>query len=485
MSSSSHIDYTQRTLISKLFANQGNDFKEKEVIVAGWVRSVRELKGFSFIVLNDGSSQDSLQLVADHSIEDYALLTSALTGTCLVVRGKVIESQGKNQSIEMQVISANVLGKVDESYPLQKKATSLEFLRENAHLRVRTNLFGAIFRLRHTLSMAVHRFFDQKNFYYLHSPILTAIDAEGAGEMFTVTAKNLEKLDSRELKSGVIDFSSDYFGRAAHLCVTGQLEAETFALGLGQVYTFGPTFRAENSNTHRHLSEFWMIEPEAAFMGLEENAELACDFVKFLIQEAFDKCSSELQALDQYHKFSAKQEKRNYSSHLDDLKKVLDSKVHRITYTEAVDILEKSNQNFEYTPQWGKELQTEHERFLSEKHFKGPVVVTDYPKDCKAFYMKLNPDGKTVRAMDVLVPGVGEIIGGSQREDDLEALLKRIDEMGMNKEALWWYIDLRKFGGAPHSGFGLGFERALMYISGMKNIRDVIAYPRTPRHCDF
>lgn len=481
----SELDYKKRVLIKDVLSGVG--FGE-EVIVGGWVRSVRRSKTFGFIVLNDGSCQDSLQMVVDESLENYESVIGSLTGTSLLVKGKVVESGGKGQKYELQLSQAQVVGPVDENYPLQKKATSLEFLRENAHLRPRTNLFGAIYRLRHTLSMATHEFFDKEGFYYLNSPILTAVDAEGAGEMFSVSSYSLDDLDAiprdpENPKS--VDFKQDYFGVETSLCVTGQLEGECFAHGLGKVYTFGPTFRAENSNTHRHLSEFWMIEPEAAFMDLDQNADLAVRYVQHLIRAAFEKCPVEMEALDNYHRFSAKQNKESFSSHLERLKQVMNSEFKQITYTEAIEILQKSNQKFEYKPDWGKELQTEHERFLSEKHFEAPVVVTDYPKDCKAFYMKQNDDGKTVRAMDVLVPGVGEIIGGSQREDDLSKLEKRIDELEMDKEPLWWYLDLRRFGSVPHSGFGLGFERAIMYISGMKNIRDVIAFPRTPKNCDF
>jgi len=455
----------------------------ESVAVAGWVRSIRKSKGFSFIVLNDGTCQGTLQIIVNEDLKNYSDVSSLLVGSCLKIEGKVVESQGKGQSIELHADSAEVLGKTDEGYPLQKKATSLEFLREQSHLRPRTNLFGAIFRVRHQLAMATHKFFSDKGFYYLNSPILTAVDAEGAGEMFNVTTFDLNNVPKQ--KDGSVDYSKDYFGKPAHLCVTGQLEGECFAMGLGGVYTFGPTFRAENSNTPRHLSEFWMIEPEVAFMDLEGNAELAAEFVKYLIQYAFDHAGEELTALQKYHEFSSKKEKVPYENHLDILQNVLTKEVQRITYTEAIKILTDSNKKFEFKPEWGVELQTEHERFLSEEYFKGPVTVTDYPADCKAFYMKLNDDNKTVRAMDLLVPGVGEIIGGSQREEDLDKLLNRMNAMGIPQDPLWWYLDLRKFGTAPHSGFGLGFERALRYITGMKNIRDVIAFARTPKNCDF
>jgi asparaginyl-tRNA synthetase len=469
----------KRIAIKDLFSAPPVGEKAK---VSGWIRSIRNSKAFSFMVLNDGSCQKVLQIVLDADMAGYDQVTSLLIGSCVEVEGLIVESQGKGQSVEMQASSVHVYGKTDESYPLQKKATSLEFLRENAHLRPRTNLFGAVFRVRHQLAMATHKFFSDKGFYYLNSPILTAVDAEGAGEMFNVTNYDLDKIPMN--KDGV-DYSQDYFGKPTNLCVTGQLEGECFAMGMGSVYTFGPTFRAENSNTPRHLSEFWMIEPEVAFMDLEGNAQLASEYIKYLIQYAFDHAPDELEALQKYHQFSAKQNKEPYENHLDNLKKVLANDFKVITYTEAIDLLEKSGKKFEFPPKWGIELQTEHERYLAEDLFSGPVTVTDYPKDCKAFYMKLNDDGKTVRAMDVLVPGVGELIGGSQREEDYDKLVQRIDEMGMDKEPLWWYLELRKFGTAPHSGFGLGFERAIRYITGMKNIRDVIAFPRTPNNCDF
>lgn len=471
----------KRMLIKEVFAKSPIG---EEVKVAGWIRSVRKSKGFSFLVLNDGTCQGTLQVIANEGdLDNYEEVSTLLVGSCLEVTGKVVESQGKGQSIEMQATGAVIHGKTNEAYPLQKKATSLEFLREQAHLRPRTNLFGAVFRVRHVLAMATHKFFSDKGFYYLNSPILTAVDAEGAGEMFNVTTYDLANIPKS--KDGKVDFSQDYFGKPAHLCVTGQLEGECFAMGLGAVYTFGPTFRAENSNTPRHLSEFWMIEPEVAFMDLDGNAELAAEYVKYLISYAFEHAPEELDALQKYHQFSAKQAKEPYENHLEVLRNVLETEVKRITYTEAIDILSKSGQKFEFKPEWGVELQTEHERFLAEEYFKGPVTVTDYPKDCKAFYMKLNSDGKTVRAMDLLVPGVGEIIGGSQREEDLDKLVARMEQMNIPQDPLWWYLDLRRFGSAPHSGFGLGFERALRYVTGMKNIRDVIPFARTPRNCDF
>lgn len=466
----------KRIELKELF-DRSSDFIGTQVVVKGWVRSVRKSKKFSFIVLNDGSSQDLLQIVADADIENYDALSTMLTGTCVSITGNVVESQGKNQTIEMQAVTGEVIGAVDESYPLQKKGTSLEHLRDIAHLRVRTNLFGAVFRVRHALAMATHNFFNEKGFFYLNSPIITAVDGEGAGEMFNVST--LDKNTPPKTDKGEVDFTKDYFGRDVSLCVTGQLEGECHALGLGKVYTFGPTFRSENSNTKRHLAEFWMIEPEVAFADLDDVAELAADYIKYMIDYAFTHCRKELEFLYKMPFTDVD------ASHFDTLAAVRDGEFKKITYTEAIDILNASGQKFEYPTNWGDELQTEHEKYLTDIHFKSPVTVTDYPKTCKAFYMKQNDDGKTVRAMDVLVPGIGELIGGSQREEDLDKLTKRMDEMGMAKEGYWWYLELRKFGSAPHSGFGLGFERAIMYITGMSNIRDVIAFPRTPGNCDF
>jgi asparaginyl-tRNA synthetase len=471
---------SKRTIIKDILKNRPVG---EEKTVKGWIRSLRNSKSFSFMVLNDGSSQGILQIVIDQDLSNYEEVTGLLIGSCVGITGKIVESQGKGQNVEMQATAVEIIGKTDPSYPLQKKATSLEFLREQAHLRARTNLFGAVFRIRHQMAMATHQFFNDRNFYYLNSPILTAVDAEGAGETFNVTNFDLNKIPTTD--KGDVDFSKDYFGKQSSLCVTGQLEAECFALGMGSVYTFGPTFRAENSNTPRHLSEFWMIEPEVAFMDLEGDADLATDFIQYLINYTFDHAPEEMEALAKYHQFSAKQNKETYVNHLDSLNQVLKSEFKRVSYTEAIDLLKKSGKTFEFAPEWGGELQTEHERYLADELFNGPVIVMDYPKDCKAFYMKQNDDGNTVRAMDVLVPGVGELIGGSQREEDLNKLENRIKEMKMESDPLWWYLELRKFGTAPHSGFGLGFERAIRYITGMQNIRDVVAFPRTPRNCDF
>lgn len=468
-----------RLLVKNIIAE---NIMDVDATVKGWIRSVRNSKKFSFIVLNDGSCQDSLQIVVDDVLPNYAEVASLLSGSAVAITGRLVKGGGKVQSIEMQAKSIEIIGKVDETYPLQKKATSLEFLREQAHLRIRTNTFGAVMRVRHHLAMATHEFFSKRGFFYLNSPIISGVDAEGAGEMFTVSTLATHASKSPKTKEGNFDFSKDYFGKETFLAVTGQLEGECYAMGLGAIYTFGPTFRSENSNTTRHLSEFWMIEPEVAFADLDEVADLAADYIKYLISYALEHAHKELEFL------MSREESTAAKNHMEVLKHVRDSKFHRVTYTEAMEILSKVDpqvKKFEYPTQWGCELQTEHERYLAEEHFKMPVIVTDYPKEFKAFYMKQNPDGKTVRAMDILVPGIGEIIGGSQREDNLEKLTKRMDEMNMQQEPLWWYLDLRRFGSVPHAGFGLGFERAIMYITGMNNIRDVIPFPRTPKNCDF
>ena len=447
-----------------------------EVTISGWVKSTRKKKSFSFIVLNDGSNQSGLQVVADAQIPGYEEATNALTGSSLSITGKIVASQGVGQNLEMQALSLKLLGLADETFPLQKKATSLEFLREKAHLRSRTNTMSAVMRIRSSLAFATHSFFNERDFIYLHTPIITGSDCEGAGEMFKVTTLNLENLPKDE--AGKIDYKKDYYGRDTGLTVSGQLNAETYACGMGRVYTFGPTFRAENSNTPRHASEFWMIEPEVAFFDLDDVANLAVDYIKHLINHALKNNLEDLTFLQLRYKEDL----------ISSLTKVVNSPVNKITYTEAIKILQKAKADghpFDFSVEWGSDLQTEHERFLSEKTLDGAVIVTDYPKAIKAFYMKQNSDGKTVRAMDVLVPGVGEIIGGSQREENYDKLLNRINELGQKIEDYWWYLDLRKYGTVPHSGFGLGFERAIMYITGMQNIRDVIAFPRTPGNAEF
>lgn len=459
-------------LVKKVYEQKPID---QTVIVKGWIKSLRQSKKFSFMVLNDGTTQKDLQIIVDGTLENYEAVSKLLIGSSVEVEGKVVAGQGK-QAVEMQASRVHVFCANGEDYPLQKKETSLEYLREIAHLRSRTNTFSAVFRLRHVLAQATHEYFTNESFTYLHTPIITASDAEGAGEMFRLSTLNLEKLPRDD--KGKIDFKQDYFGRETFLSVSGQLEAETFAVGgLGRVYTFGPTFRSENSNTARHLSEFWMVEPEAAFNTLEDNAKLATGYVKHLIKKSIELCGDELEFLAS----------RYAPENLKTLEHVMNSPFEMVTYTKAIEILQEVSKThkFDYPVKWGIDLQTEHERFLAEQYFKRPTIVTDYPKDIKAFYMKLNEDGRTVRAMDVLVPGVGELIGGSQREDNLEKLVKRMHEMKMETENYWWYLDLRKYGSVPHSGFGLGFERAVMYISGMTNIRDVIPFPRTPKSAEF
>jgi asparaginyl-tRNA synthetase len=465
----------ERVLISQLVKGElGGGFLDKEVEVAGWIRSVRKKKRFSFISISDGSCQPALQIIADAGIPGYEEGSGMLTGSSAKISGKLVASQGKGQGVEMQASSITVLGSASEDYPLQKKATSLEFLRDHAHLRSRTNTFGAVFRIRHALTMATHLFFSERGFVNLHTPIITSNDGEGAGEMFKVTNFDLACVPRTE--KGEVDYDQDYFAAMTGLTVTGQLEAECFAMGMGRVYTFGPTFRAENSNTPRHLSEFWMVEPEVAFADLEEVAELAADYVKYMISYTLEHYPQEIAFLSEQH---------GDGKHQEQLESVVQAPVNKITYTEAIESLAASGEKFEFSIEWGAELQTEHERYLSEKKFMGPVIVTDYPKGCKAFYMKQNDDGKTVRAMDLLVPGVGEIVGGSQREDNLEKLTTRMDEMGMEREPYEWYLDLRRYGSVPHSGFGLGFERVVAYITGMSNVRDVIPFPRTPRSARF
>ena len=448
--------------------------KGKEICVKGWVRTRRGNKNVAFIALNDGSTFHSLQLVAELSGFDEEIIRRVTTGSCISATGLVVESLGSGQSVEIQMKTLEILGDSDpESYPLQKKGHSLEFLREIAHLRFRTNTFGAVFRIRHAMSFGIHKFFNDRGFFHIHSPIITGSDAEGAGAMFRVST--IDPANPPKDETGKIDYSEDFFGQATNLTVSGQLEAELAAMALGQVYTFGPTFRAENSNTTRHLAEFWMIEPEVAFNEIKENMDLAEDLLRYLVQYAIDNCADDLNFLnEQYDK-----------ELLDRLRFVVDNRFERLSYTEAVEILKKSGAKFEYPVDWGTDLQSEHERYLVEKHSKKPVILTDYPKDIKAFYMKMNEDGKTVRAMDVLFPGIGEIIGGSQREENYDKLRARMQEMHIPEEELYWYLDTRKFGTCPHAGFGLGFERLMLFVTGMSNIRDVIPFPRTPQNAAF
>lgn len=445
-----------------------------DVQVKGWVRTKRGNKNISFVALNDGSTINNIQIVFDMSNFSDEQLKDVTTGACICVEGSLVASVGSRQAVEIQAKKLILYGSADpEKYPLQKKGHSMEFLREIGHLRPRTNTFGAILRIRHAMAFAIHRFFNDKGFYYLHTPLITGSDAEGAGAMFQVTTLDID--NPPRTPEGKIDFSSDFFGKPTYLTVSGQLEGELGAMALGEIYTFGPTFRAENSNTPRHLAEFWMIEPEMAFYEIKENMDLAEEFIKYLVKYALDNCFDDLRFLnDMFDK-----------ELIDRLESVVNTDFVRLTYTEGVDILMRSGQKFEYPVFWGTDLQSEHERYLVEKHFKKPVILTDYPKEIKAFYMKQNDDGKTVRAMDVLFPKIGEIIGGSQREESLEKLEKRIAELNMGTESLWWYLDTRRFGTAPHSGFGLGFERLLLFVTGMSNIRDVIPFPRTPKNAEF
>jgi asparaginyl-tRNA synthetase len=463
-----------------------------EVTVMGWVRTRRESKNVLFIALNDGSTIKNLQAIAEPGLLDAALLRRITTGACLAIRGQVVESPGEGQAVELAVRAIEVLGDAHpDEYPLQPKRHSLEFLREIAHLRPRTNTFGAIYRIRHAMIFAIHQFFHERGFINVHTPIITASDAEGAGEMFRVTTLDLHQVPRNE--EGRPDFSRDFFGREANLTVSGQLEAELGALALADVYTFGPTFRAENSNTSRHLAEFWMIEPEMAFYDLDDNMDLAEDFLKYLIRRALDTCGDDLDFLEKRALDEEKnrpQEERAEMSLTQRLHFVADNRFERLSYTDAIEILRRSKANqkgrFQYPiDRWGADLQSEHERYLVEKHFKKPVILFNYPKEIKAFYMRQNDDGSTVRAMDILFPYIGEIVGGSQREERYDRLLGRIDELGIDRRSLWWYLDTRRFGTAPHSGFGLGFERLMMFITGMGNIRDVIPFPRTPGSADF
>ena len=477
------------TTIAELFDKK---FKLIDVEVQGWVKSYRANR---FITLNDGSTINSIQCVVDFENMDQNILKHITTGASLKIQGVLVKSQGKGQDIEIKVSNITVLGKADpESITktiLQPKRHSLEFLREQAHLRARTNTFGAVMRLRSSLSFAIHKYFYENGFNYMHSPIITGNDAEGAGEMFRVTT--LDPKNPPLTESGEIDYSKDFFGKETFLTVSGQLEAETYAMGLSKVYTFGPTFRAENSNTTRHLAEFWMIEPEMAFFDLEDNMDLSEKFIKYILKFIHDNCQIDLNFLNDRLINEEKSLPQNQRSELDLLERinfVISTKFKRVSYSEAHEILKKSNMNkkkkFNYLiDNWGTDIQSEHERFLVEKHFKCPVIIYDYPSSIKAFYMKQNKDGKTVKAMDVLFPGIGEIIGGSQREEDFNKLLQKIKEMKIDEKELWWYLDLRKFGTVPHSGFGLGFERLIQFSTGMKNIRDVIPYPRTPQNASF
>src|SRR6056297_2860319 len=447
---------------------------DREVNVKGWVRTKRGNKNIAFVALNDGSTINNIQIVIDIANFDENVIKKTTTGASISVNGTLTKSLGKGQAVEIQAAEIELYGTADpETYPLQKKGHSMEFLREIAHLRFRTNTFGAVFRIRHAMAYAIHKYFNDRNFYYLHTPIITGSDAEGAGEMFRVSA--LDPVNPPKNEEGKVNFEEDFFGKETNLTVSGQLEAELGATALSNVYTFGPTFRAENSNTPRHLAEFWMIEPEMAFYDNQDNMDLAEDFTRYLVRYALEHCADDLEFLN-----------KMYDNELiDRLRFVVENTYERISYTQAIEILEKADQKWEFPVKWGVDLQAEHEKYLVEKHFKKPVIVVNYPKDIKAFYMKQNDDGKTVRAMDVLFPRIGEVIGGSQREEEYDKLLNRIEELSIPKEELWWYLETRKYGTVPHSGFGLGFERLMLFVTGMFNIRDVIPFPRTPKNAEF
>ena len=463
----------ERTKIKDLLAR--TDFGA-EVCVKGWVRTRRGSKSVNFIALNDGSCLSNVQIVADVEKFDPELLKLITTGACLSVEGTLVASQGGGQAAEIQASAIEVLGACGNDYPMQKKGQTFEYMRQHAHLRLRTNTFGAIFRIRHHMAMAIHRYFHEHGYFYFHTPIITSSDAEGAGQMFQVTTKNLYDLKKDE--EGHIDYSDDFFGESTCLTVSGQLEGELGATALGAIYTFGPTFRAENSNTPRHLAEFWMIEPEVAFMDLQGLMDLEEDFIKYCVRWALDNCMEDLEFLN----------KMIDNTLLERLRSVVDTEFVRLTYTEGIALLEAAvakGKKFEFPVSWGCDLASEHERYLVEEHFKKPVILTDYPKEIKSFYMKTNEDGKTVQATDVLFPQIGEIIGGSVREEDYDKLLARANEMGVPHKDIWWYLDIRKFGSCPHAGFGLGFERLILFVTGMQNIRDVIPFPRTPKSAAF
>ena len=463
----------KRTKIKDLLHGEGGG-----VLVKGWVKTRRDSKGgFSFLEINDGSCLANIQVVAEHTLPDYSSIENQLTtGSCVSVRGKLVASKGKGQSKEVQATEIRVYGSAPVDYPLQKKRHSFEFLREIAHLRPRTNTFGAVMRVRNRLAFSIHRFFQDQGFVYLNTPIVTTSDCEGAGEMFQVTTLDMSNPPRADgAVHGKIDFSQDFFGEKTFLTVSGQLEGEIYAMALAEIYTFGPTFRAENSNTSRHLAEFWMVEPEMAFYDLDDNMDLAEEFIKFLLSDVMEHCAEDMEFFN----------KRIDTTILETLKNIIDNRFERLTYTDAIHQLQKASKIFTYPVEWGFALQAEHERYLSEKVFKKPIIVFNYPEQIKSFYMKLNEGGETVRAMDVLLPNLGEIIGGSQREENYEVLVQRMRDKDIDPEEYWWYLDLRKFGSAPHSGFGLGFERLVQFVTGMENIRDVIPFPRTPKHAKF
>ena len=462
------MDYT---LIRDLYRNTEN-YVDKEIFISGWIRTLRSSKAFGFIELNDGSFLKNIQIVFDTTLDNFEEITKFTISSSIIVEGTFVKTENAKQPFEIHAKSIKLCNLSDTSYPIQKKNTSFEFLRTQAHLRPRTNTFSAVFRIRSILSYAVHKFFQERGFVYVQTPIITGSDCEGAGEMFQVSSFDFDNIPSVD---GKADFSKDFFGKNSHLTVSGQLEAETYALAFRNVYTFGPTFRAENSNTVKHAAEFWMIEPEICFANLTDDINLAEDFVKYVISYVLENAHEEMEFFDKFIE----------NGLLDKLNVTINEPFGRISYTDAIKELEKHNDEFEYKVSWGVDIQTEHERYLSEKIFKKPVFVTDYPKEIKAFYMKQNDDNKTVAATDLLVPGIGELIGGSQREEDIDKLKTRMKELNLNEEDYWWYLDLRKYGSCEHSGFGLGFERLMMYVTGMQNIRDVIPYPRTPKNCEF
>ncbi len=462
----------KKAIVKDLY-RKTKEYIDKDIEVEGWVRTVRSSNAFGFIELNDGSFFKSVQVVFDDKLPNFTEICKTTIGSALTIQGKLIKSPAKGQDFEIQASSVEVVGLADADYPLQKKKHSFEFLRTIAHLRSRSNTFSAVFRVSSKLEFAIHQFFQERDFVYIHTPIITASDAEGAGEMFQVTNLDLNKLPQD--KKGETDLQQDFFGKRAGLTVSGQLNAETMAMAFAKVYTFGPTFRAEDSNTTRHAAEFWMLEPEIAFADLVANMQLAEEMVKYLINYILQECPEEMEFFNKFIDTSL----------LERLKSLQSAEFKRITYTEAIEILEKSKQKFDYPVKWGIDLQTEHERYLTDKVVQGPVFVTDYPKNIKAFYMRLNDDQKTVAAVDLLVPGVGEIIGGSQREERIDVLKEKMTECGLNEKDYWWYLDTRRFGGVPHAGFGLGFERMLMYLTSMANIRNVIPFPRTPKSIDF
>ena len=459
-------------VIKELFRNSEKYF-DKEITLSGWVKTVRDSKNFGFIELNDGSFFKNIQIVFDDKLENFEEIRKLTISSSITVTGKFVKTENAKQAFEIHATSIEILDVSDSDYPLQKKRHSFEYLRTIAHLRPRANTFNAVFRVRSVLAYAIHKFFQERGFVYVNTPLITGSDCEGAGEMFNVNSFDLNNVPKTE--EGQVDYSKDFFGKPAHLTVSGQLDVETYAFAFRNVYTFGPTFRAENSNTVKHAAEFWMIEPEICFADLKDDMDLAEDMLKYIIKYVLENCPEEMEFFNNFVDKTL----------LEKLNNVINSDFGRISYTDAVKELEKHNDEFEFKVSWGIDLQTEHERFLSEKIFKKPVFVTDYPKEIKAFYMKQNPDGKTVAASDLLAPGIGEIIGGSQREDDLKVLQEKIKEFGLNEKDYWWYEDLRKYGSAPHSGFGLGFERLIMYVTGMQNIRDVIPFPRTPKNCEF